>query len=169
MALLSIVLARAHFPNFVIPAGDLWSAYQVDSLGNNRFTSIEALPNHNILVGGAYIWATTIQGFRFQFRRPWFLLLDSVGTILKETLYDSTYVGGGNMFADVNGGYYHWGGKDSLPRLYPNGITTQGNWPSYVAHLDSNFKLDWRVSFIHFPANFSDIWRVIQLKDSGYS
>jgi len=151
----------------------------IDTTNQNRFYSVEVLPNHNILVGGALIKQEYLKGvgnnnFGFHFQYPWMLLLDSSGKVLKDTLYSDhyypgVYMYGGTIASDVNGGYFHYGMKDSMPHPYPNSIDYLGNFPSYVAHLDTNFRMTWRVSF---PADstkrYGNIFQVIQTRDSGY-
>ncbi|MEO6831900.1 MAG: T9SS type A sorting domain-containing protein [Chitinophagaceae bacterium] len=156
----------------------LWMrTYNRDTANENRFTSIEELPNHNILVGGTIIVRFDTMSNSVIFSLPWMLLLDSSGNILKDTMYSThyyhgAYVHGGNVFSDVNGGYFHWGGKDSTPAPFPQSINYAGNHPDYIAHLDSNFAIDWRVSFPVFNyvgySGIRIIWQVIQTKDSGY-
>jgi len=105
------------------------------------------------------------------------LLLDSSGTVLKDTMYSNhyypgAYIGGGNIFSDKNGGYFHWGNKDSTPTPYPQSIDWNGNYPSYLAHLDTNFIMDWRCSYpninIKGYSSIAGIYQCIQTKDSGY-
>ena len=111
------------------------------------------------------------------FPHPWMLLLDSSGNKLRDTMYSDhdypgCYLGSGNIFRDVNGGYFHWGAKDSTPTPYPQSPGYLGNFPTYVAHLDTNFKMQWRVSFpvfnYHNVTGVRVMLQVIQTKDSGY-
>jgi len=85
--------------------------------------------------------------------------------------YPGFYVDGGNVFSDKNGGYYHWGRKDSTLTPYPQAIDWNGNYPGYVAHLDTNFKMDWRCSYPNININgyssIAGIFQCIQTKDGG--
>ena len=103
---------------------------------------------------------------------PWFLLLDSTGSVLRDTLYSTGYVSGnigvyGDMYADKNGGYIVIGGSDSMYNTSSPGDAR--NFPGYIAHLDTNFRMTWRTSF-----PFSDELGhrqgavVRQLNDGGY-
>jgi hypothetical protein len=104
--------------------------------------------------------------------------MDSNANILKETIYSDHYypgsfVGGGMVRPDVNGGYFHWGSKDSTPMPYPQSVQSMGNFPDYLAHLDEDFNMKWRVSFsFRGPTNYEGgigrIWQAIQTRDYGY-
>lgn len=148
----------------------LWvKTYMKDTSGQNRFTSIDVLKDGKLLVGGTiirHVFVTPSRGFRFS--QPWFTVVDTMGNILRDTLYGKEYLGGGNIFVDKNAGYYHWGIKDSVPAPFLSQPAHDINRPYYLAHQDTNFNVIWRQSFVHYPQNFSRIWHVTQTVDSGY-
>ena len=156
----------------------IWArAYNRDTGANNQFTSIEMLPDNRLLVGGYLKKAAKRGQYSFHFYHPWFLILDTVGNILRDTVYSDHYypgswVGGGNIYIDINGGYFHWGGKDSTPTPYPSSVSYQGNYPYYLAHLDTNFNITWRISFPtkgnNYTGGYGSIFQVIQTKDGSY-
>ncbi len=102
---------------------------------------------------------------------PWFLVLDSTGSVLRDTLYGSEYSSGasgvcGELYADKNGGYINIGAFDSL---YTPDPSDAQNLPGYIAHLDTNFRMTWITSF---PYSTETGHRqgvlVRQLRDSSY-
>jgi len=102
---------------------------------------------------------------------PWFLLLDSMGNVLRDTMYSTGYVSGnigiyGDMYADKNGGYIVIGGSDSI---YTTDLGDAQNFPGYIAHLDTNFRMTWRTSFPYSEEMGHRQGAVVrQLKDSSY-
>lgn len=109
------------------------------------FVSVQPLDNSRTLVGGCSVDSVAV-GSDYYFRnRPWFVIVNNTdGSILRDTLYTSGYNSWGPIYKDVNGGYYHTGTKDSLAS--PN-TSDPNNFPQYIAHLDTNFKVTWITSF----------------------
>ena len=108
----------------------------------------------------------------YYYNRPWFLVLDALGNVLKDTVYSNGYmVSGGlstatsNMYKDINGGYIQIGSYDSLYTSDPSDFT---NFPGYIAHLDTNFRITWITSFPYNDAGHRQPMYLKQLKDSSY-
>ena len=94
------------------------------------------------------------------------MVLDSMGNILKDTLYSNGYVGGGAIYKDLNGGYVHIGEFDSLYTSNPSDIE---NFPGYIAHLDSDFRITWITPFSYsYTDGHRDRVILRQLQDSSY-
>ncbi len=157
----------------------LWQRrFNRDILAENTFTSVASISFNRILIGGYLLKPAKVpQGagnWSFNFKYPWMLILDSSGNILQERVWTTDfsagcYLNGGDVYPDKNGGYYHWGAKDSVPRPYPDGITYWGNRPFYFAHLNTDFDIDWRFSCAGDTFySTAVIYRAIQTADSGY-
>jgi hypothetical protein len=133
-----------------------------------KVNSLDTLDDNRILIGLysrsiAYTNAT----HDYYSNQPWFIIIDTTGTILRDTFYSSgRYSGGGFIFKDKTGGYFHYGTLDSV--FNPNYIDEPANFPQYVSHLDTNFRIDWLTSFITDTGIAKNIWAVKQLHDSGY-
>lgn len=130
------------------------------------FQSIQYKGGDTILVGGyvRYYQASTVE----YINRPYFALLDTAGNVLYDHLYNSSYRGGGNIFKDKSGGYYHWGNLDSL--INPSEPLSGLNHPGYVAHLDDSFNVAW-IYVIYdtlLSPYHSNAKNILQLTDSNY-
>jgi len=128
--------------------------------------SIQYIGNNKLLLGAharGYESATVEY-----INRPYFALLDTAGNVLYSRFYGSGYRGGGNIYKDKNGGYYHWGNLDSLINLSEplSGL----NHPGYVAHLDDSFNFVWTYVIydtLQSPYH-SNVKNILQLSDSNY-
>ncbi|MBS1771548.1 MAG: T9SS type A sorting domain-containing protein [Bacteroidetes bacterium] len=134
-----------------------------------RINSMQLISNNRMVVGAHYedlVWANPY----INFNRPWFLLMDTAGNILRDSAYRYGFagmgtMGGGNIFKDVNGGYFHYGQYD---RVYNSQhLDFICNYPDYLAHLDDSFKMTWLTLFPDSPGH-KYIWTVRQLHDSCY-
>jgi len=97
---------------------------------------------------------------------PWFMILDSAGNIIRDTVYDIGFQGGGWIYKDMNDGYFTFGSYDSL---FSDDPTADNNFPSFIAHLDTNFRITWITSFPYSIDNsHREKWLARQLKDSSY-
>ncbi len=98
---------------------------------------------------------------------PWFVTLDSNGNILKDTLWNDNGIGtAGGLTKDVNGGYFIEGVIDSMTSLDP---TDAFNFPYYLAHIDTNFRIQWIDTFTCSLADGQeDLWNTIQFADDNY-
>ncbi|HRO42017.1 MAG TPA: T9SS type A sorting domain-containing protein [Flavipsychrobacter sp.] len=138
----------------------LWTAMH----DANGFYSCEYIGDGKILVGANKTRVKQIPGDSYQTSQPWFLVYDTLGNLLKDTLYSTHYGGGGKIYKDKNGGFFHWGNVDSLLVSSPSSIV---NFPEYIAHLDDSFKVTWIKNYAS-PTSKVFIWNVKQLKDDGY-
>ena len=146
----------------------LWeNTYRYNYRDETQVYTIEALPNGNILIGATDISVEDVPGSSEAYYKyaPWYIITDSMGNIIKDTLYASRYAGGGSIYADNNGGYYQWGWLDTL--YIPTDVYAFDNFPYYVAHLDSNFNVQWCTPTSGVNSQ-GYIWRVQQLTDSTY-
>lgn len=128
--------------------------------------SIQYLGGDTVLIGG---YARDYQESTVEFiNRPYFALLDTAGNVLHERFYSSGYRGGGNIYKDKNGGYYHWGNLDSL--IDASQPMSGLNHPGYVARLDDSFNFVWTyVIYDTVPSPYhSNVKNILQLSDSNY-
>jgi len=153
-ALTSILLMKIDVNgNFV------WKHTYHKTAGNNeRANSISLLNDGRTLVG-AYtkdLIRPAPGDYYYRFT-PWYLIMDTAGNFLRDTLWSSGYNWGGNVFPDKNGGYFTFGEIDTLLASPSFAIE---NFPDYAAHLDTNFNIQW----IHrFPSDQGlDIHRYVQ-------
>jgi hypothetical protein len=126
---------------------------------------IQLLPNGNVLLGAesdSLVWFTTTRSYYYQ-AKPWFIVIDTNGTIIKDTLYSHGYAGGGVIHRDNNGGYFHTGALNVFDSTDMDDLT---NLPPYIAHLDANFNITWIHTFE--DPNGPYIINSIQLSDSDY-
>jgi hypothetical protein len=165
------VYAPTHFPGLIIRTDSngnlLWvHTYQKIFSQNGHINSLEIFSDGRILVGASSSYQKYLpQSFTYFHDNPWFLLLDSVGNVLRDTLIENQYQGK-VISSDKNGGYFHWGYLDTL-------ITSDAydheNFPSYLAHLDSNFEVDWRIVFPYsLFYGQREPWSVRLLSDHSY-
>ena len=110
-------------------------------------------------------------GVTYNHNVPWFLVLDNMGNILKDTAYNNTYMVGanlcGSLYNDMNGGYIQIGILNTYDAADPY---SDENFPAYIAHLDTNFRVTWITNFIYsstYGHRQGDIVR--QLRDSSYA
>ena len=96
-----------------------------------------------------------------------FMILDSMGNILKDTVYGRRYSNGGNIFPDRQGGYMQYGWIDTIiDEGTPDDIV---NFPFYIAHLDTNFKMDWQIDLdVDFFNGRRGPWQIKQLQDGNF-
>ncbi|MES2701307.1 MAG: T9SS type A sorting domain-containing protein [Bacteroidota bacterium] len=101
---------------------------------------------------------------------PWFLLLDHNGNVVRDTIYTSLFLNGvnpcGTLYKDNSGGYIHIGNYDSVYHNDPDDVKS---FPSYIAHLDTNFRITWITSFSYTnEAGRRQSIALHQLSDSSY-
>ena len=142
-------------------------------IGNTGIASLDTTTDGNILIGAHTIQLIDVgQGEHFIKNRPWFILADITnGSIIKDTFYHAGYAGGvgtggGNIFSDKNGGYFHWGQLDDMVE---QPWYSYSNFSPYFAQLNQNFSV--RKIKIFKPAIggwHRYIWMVKQTSDSGY-
>ncbi len=158
------------YPGYIIRTdsmGDtLWThTYQKDTAQWVTVNTVIPLSDGRIVVGAMSAYNAWDGSTNYFHNTPWFLVLDSMGNILKDTLYGSDFAGGGAIYKDKNGGYIHIGNFDSL---YTSNASDIENFPSYIAHLDTNFRITWITSFSYTPQGHRDKVIVRQLRDSSY-
>jgi len=167
-----------NYPGLLIrtdSSGDtLWvRTYQHDVLQWVAINNIIPLNDGRIVLGAMSTYMADAGGIHhiaYYHNTPWFLVLDSSGNILKDTLYGSGYLVGSNvcnnLYKDKSGGYIHIGAFDSLQTQYPSDIE---NFPTYIAHLDTNFRITWITEFPYseFYGHQQGV-TIRQLQDSSY-
>ncbi|HYD20240.1 MAG TPA: T9SS type A sorting domain-containing protein [Flavipsychrobacter sp.] len=157
--------------------------YRTDSNGNVlwRQTYPAAIWNHQSYVNSLqYIGSNTVlvgsfsgalhshgigsQVLYYYHFAPWFKLMDLQGNIIKDTFFSEGYIGEGNIFKDVNGGFFHWGLLDTFITNDPLNFQ---NLPGYIEKLDDSFRVVWKKrlgdSFSHI-----DVANVKQTQDDNY-
>jgi hypothetical protein len=148
-------------------AGDtIWThTYQKIPTEVAKINTLSALPNGHILVGAMSTHQEN-PDYVYDCRAPWFIELDGMGNIINDTLYSKGYVYKGAIYPDKLGGYVHIGAFDSLKTKFPFELD---NFPNYIAHLDTNFRLEWITEFVvdeHYGHRFSG--QVIQLQGGNF-
>ncbi len=134
-------------------ADTLWTrTYWKEPTQQTRIRTLIPLDDGRIVVGAESKYTYFIGSVPFYHHTPWFLVLDSSGNILKDTLYGTKYGGGGNIYKDINGGYIHYGWIDTVPAPI-FGSSDLRNFPHYIAHLDTNFRMEWITRFPHDDCN----------------
>ncbi len=130
--------------------------------------SVEVLPNGDLLLGG-YNRSVDYKGSggtqrTYLHDRPWFIITDSQGNILKDSAYGDAFVSTGDIHTDRLGGYYHWGMLDTIITNNAGGFQ---NFPSYVAAIDANFKIRWLHSFASLKHHVQ-LYKILQLRNGDY-
>ena len=141
-----------------------------DAIVNN----ILPLPDGRIVLGAMSTYVANggpPHYITYYHNTPWFLVLDSTGNVLKDTLYGVRYSTGasavcGELYPDKNGGYINIGYVDTMYTPDPSDVQ---NLPGYIAHLDTNFRITWITSF-PYSADTGHRQGVLvrQLMDSSY-
>ena len=167
-------------PGLVICAdtlGDtLWTkTYLIDTGHITMINTLEPLDSGRILVGATRDTRVLYDFSQWiDFHAPWFLIIDTNGNILKDTLYSYTNYWeilngneGGHLYKDTNGGFYHYGNTSTINVL--SDLNDLHNAPPYFAHLDSNFRITWIDSFT-YSSIFGKrlIFKIFQSADSCY-
>jgi len=156
----------------------IWTkSYLIDTGHQTMINTVEPIDNWRILVGATrdtrIFYPTTSE--TIDFNAPWFLVIDTNGNILKDTLWRYTDywehlvgVEGGHLYKDKNGGYFHYGNKSDIVN-YSNLSGSLHNCPEYFAHLDTDFRITWIDSF-PFSDTFGErlIYKMLQTADSDY-
>jgi hypothetical protein len=170
----------SYYPAYLIRTdsmGDtIWThTYQKFSDQESRIINIIPLADGRIVVGAMTTELINLgppDYYSYYYNRPWFLTLDSAGNILKDTLYNERYMvaGGyntscGSLYKDRNGGYIDIGTYDSLYTTDPSDFI---NFPGYIAHLDTNFRITWITSFPYMESGHRQPVAMKQLKDISY-
>jgi hypothetical protein len=134
-------------------------------------TSVDLLDNNILLIGSSVKEVKVIKkNDPIYYYHPRFMKIDLDGNILRDTIYMQGFagrgtMGGGNIFKDRNGGFFHYGQLEQI--LDSTYIDNVINFPDYVAHLDDDFRITWMKVFNDSPGH-KYIWMVRQLKDNGY-
>jgi len=148
----------------------LWTrTYQKNDTQASAINNLISLADGRIVAGAMSTKVVGVPSGSYYDNAPWFILLDNMGNIIRDTLYSSTYLVGencGSLYADINGGYTHIG---ILNSYNPADINAISNFPAYIAHLDTNFRMTWITNFTYnstYGHRQGDIVR--QLQDSSY-
>jgi hypothetical protein len=166
------------YPGYIVRTdsmGDtLWThTYQKNYSQNTVINDEIPLADGRIVAAGystSLADAGGIHHITYYHQTPWFMLLDSKGNIIRDTVYSSGYLVGSNicgeLYTDMNGGYINIGQFDSLATEYPDDLA---NFPGYIAHLDTNFRITWLTEF-NYSAHYGHRQPVMakQLQDSSY-
>ena len=160
------------FPGFLVRANNIgdtiWThTYQKYATQQVMVNTVAPLAGGRILVGAMSSPQVTTGAYTYLLNVPWFLVLDSMGNIIRDTIYGTRFVGGGGViYPDAYGGYFHIGSFDSLYTTYPNDIE---NFPGYISHLDTDFNIEWITSFPYSLANGHRYQvKAIQLHDGNF-
>jgi hypothetical protein len=145
----------------------LWTrTYWKDTNTSVQINSIVPLADGRIVVGA---WSSTIKTTSLDWYycdAPWYMLLDNMGNIIRDTVYSHGFQCCGFIYKDVSGGYGTIGGFDSVYNPDPASIE---NFPSFAAHLDTNFRITWITDFPYSSEDgHREKWNLKQLHDSSY-
>jgi len=149
----------------------LWAkTYQKSGLPC-QVTSIVSLPNGGAVLGAIVMiyYVTPVTAYYYSLNVPWFITIDSLGNIVKDTVYDGPYGGGGilgnTIYKDANGGYFQTAELSYIYTDYPDDVN---NFPDYIAHLDTNFRMTWFLELQYDTAIGHRLpWQVKQLDDGN--
>ena len=98
-----------------------------------------------------------------------FMILDSMGNVLRDTTFGRRYSNGGNISPDRFGGYMQWGWIDTIGDDTASHVYYLCNFPFYFAHLDTNFHIDWEIDLIADTFNGGrEPWQIKQLQDGNF-
>ena len=148
----------------------LWTrTYQKDLSEQAAIDNVISLSDGRIIVAALSQYISA--GGSYYHNTPWFLELDSMGNVIKDTVFNIGYLVGAEdvcneLYADKNGGYINIGKLDTL---YGGDPSDARSFPGYIAHLDTNFRITWITIF-----SYSDVdgnrgaTTMRQLKDSSY-
>jgi hypothetical protein len=145
----------------------LWThTYQKISTEYATINTVAPLDNGHILIGAMSSPLVGTSGYYIHI--PWFMILDSMGNIIKDTLYGNEYGGGGGaIYKDSLGGYFHTGQLDTLAD--PGNVNDYANFPDYIAHLDTDFRIQWITRFPYsLDSGHRYTFRSLQLQDGNY-
>jgi hypothetical protein len=145
----------------------LWEqSYQANATQFARINNFIPLADGRMVAGAISTVVKNPGPNSYYYNTPWYMLLDSLGNIIRDTLYTTGFQNGGLIFPDMNGGYICFGNMDSLLNPDP---TDYSNFPSYIAHLDSNFRMTWLTIFpFSVDSGNRQACLVKQLRDSSY-
>jgi len=165
------VTAPTNYPGYIVRAdslGDtLWThTYQYDTTQAATINNIIPLGDGRIVVGAQSTHYSFDGSESYLHNSPWFMVLDSGGNIIRDTVYGNIYGGGAAMYRDNLGGYIHFGTLDTFETDF---VADFENFPFYVAHLDTNFRVDW-ITRLSFDSYYGKryIWKIIQLMDGDF-
>ena len=168
----SYVAQQSHTKGLVTRVDDqgnlMWQKdYEKEPGKSCRVHSVQPLDNNRSLIGGSSVDIVSVGSDSYLRRKPWFAVIDNTnGSILKDTLYTSGYAYHGWIYNDASGGYYHTGKKDSLATTDPDDIE---NFPAYIAHLDTNFNIEWVTSFPYSYQPYAKyVWKQGQLQNGDF-
>lgn len=137
-----------------------------------EINSVQLTKDGDILIGIHCLELATLGQDAFYKYRPLFILADSSnGAIKKYDIYTSGYAGGalnggGNIFEDKNGGYFHWG---QIDYIYSTPLEHPYNFPPYFARIDTDFQFtSTKVFQPVLGGSHRWIFSVEQTSDSGY-
>ncbi|HYD23046.1 MAG TPA: T9SS type A sorting domain-containing protein [Flavipsychrobacter sp.] len=146
----------------------IWKqTYQKEAGKSAYITSVQDLGDNRSLVG-ACSQDIIPMGWTYYYRlKPWFIVIENNnGSVLKDTMFASGYAHGGTIYKAMDGGYYHVGRKDSV--VYQDPEAAQ-NFPAYIAHLDTNFNIDWITTMPYsFQPYLKEVFRPRQLQNGDY-
>jgi len=145
----------------------MWTrTYQFDTTQLVQINNIIPLAEGRIVVGATSSHIKDTGADEYYYNGAWFMVLDSMGNIIIDTVYSIGFMSGGNIFPDMNGGYIIWGAFDSLYMSNPNDIES---FPNFIAHVDSNFRITWITDFPYTNIDgHRTAWMMHQLRDSNY-
>ena len=145
----------------------IWThTYQKNSHQFAQINTIIPLSDGRIVVGAISTFEKNPGPNSYYYNTPWYMLLDSIGNIIRDTLYTTGFQNGGLIYPDLNGGYICIGNIDTMYSPDPNDFR---NFPSYISHLDTNFRMTWLTQLPYSPdIGNRQICLAKQLHDSSY-
>ncbi len=161
----------SNYPAYIIRTdsmGDtVWThTYQKDTAEPATIFTIDTLGGGRILAGAGSEHTEWDGSISYLGYSVWFMVLDGMGNVIKDTVYGSKYGGGGQIFNDINGGYFHFGEIDTFETSDPSDYN---NFPDYFAHLDTNFHIQWITRFPYdYALGHRYIFKAIALHDGNY-
>ena len=130
--------------------------------------NIRILDNSRLLVAASCVYVTPEGGGSIlTTNRAWYIILDTAGNILKDTLYGPSPYYGSYLEQDMSGGYIIHGTVNYTPD--PD-LGSLEDLPSFIAHLDTDFNITW-IDTLHYSHYFGkrEPYKIRQLKDSSFA
>ena len=143
------LLADSYLPCWIVKTdtlGDtIWThTYQKFTNHTSSVNQLIPLADGKIAVGANTVRNVGSEWNGYKDAEPWFMILDSLGNLIKDTVYSEGYESSGYLYKDINDGYVTIGNIDYI---YEGDTNSVRNFPAYIAHLDTNFRTTWQTIF----------------------
>jgi Secretion system C-terminal sorting domain len=160
-----------NYPGLVVrtdtSGNTLWThTYQKDTSQWVQIKNIIPLADGFVALGTSTTQWSFIGSEAYTNQHAWFIMIDALGNIIKDTAYIVGFAGGGSLFRDSHGGFIHTGQIDTYVTHF---VEDYENFPNYIAHLDTNFRMEW-ITRLPYTVEKGHRYtsKVIQLHDGNF-